>query len=238
MRGTIISHIAARLVIRFFPALFFLLWMMLWPLINIARGVPLGVSFQLLWLWPSFLTWTLTGLFFTALIWVERIIVKVYRPRQALASDRWTLPTALLSITSGILLLWVHYAFASGQMVIGTIPWRNINGTPIPGGGLIPGQLFYQGIVDMWTYAGITAVVAGAVSISLVVKPRVPVAAGVILALAVAFLLTFAGMFSLNGSGLMITPAYFYWFPTVAIGLMIGALVFLLGFGTRRGLPS
>ncbi len=236
MRGTIISHIAARLVIRFFPALFFLLWMMLWPLINIARGVPLDVSFQLLWIWPLFWTWTLTGSFFTALIWVGRMIVKGYHPRHTLASNRWTLPSYLLSITGGILLLTVHYAFASGEMVIDIIP-LNTHGLSLPGGRLIPGPLFYQQIVNAWTYAGIIAVAAGVVSISLVVKSRVLVAAGVILALVVACLLTLAGISSLNGSGLMIRPAYFYWFPTVAIGVMIGAVV-SLGSRTRRGLSS
>ena len=100
---------------------------------------------------------------------------------------------------------------------------------------MIPGQLFYQQMVDMWTYAGVIAVVAGVVSISLAVKSRVLVGAGVILTLVVACLLTFAGISLLDGSYLMISPAYFSWFPAIAIGVMISAVV-SLGFTTRRGL--
>jgi len=212
--------------VRFLPLLFLLVWTITPIIVNIALwGIPIlwRIDFQ------SFLIWIEYGLSLGLAVWaMESVLIH----RQNLPVIRgWGTVASILSIVGGVILLLVSFAFYQGSLAFFQRFPQGCEFCPL----ILGSEILGQQIIQPWIYAGISAVVAGALALWLVSHPRLYPALASICALSISFLLFLRTAFTINAwNNLYMQPVYFEWLTGAAVSAILAATL-ILPVGLWRG---
>ena len=214
-------------LVPFFPLLFLVAWIAIPIIVNIAWS---GISILGMIDFQSYVIWVGYGLSLAMAVWaIESVLV--YR-RYLTTIRRWSITASILSIVGGVILLLLALAFYLGSLSFFQRLPQGCEYCPY-----VSSEFQTQQIIHPWIYAGILAVVAGAIMWWLTFDPRLSAALISISALSVSFLLFLWSAFTITASSnLYIGPVYFEWLTGAAVSAILASTL-ILPVGVWQGKP-
>jgi len=184
--------------------------------------VLLGISIVGLIDLQSYLIWVGYGLSLTLAVWaIESILI--YK-RFLATIRRLSITASILSFAGGVIFLLVAWAFYLGSLSFYQRFPEGCMYCPL----ILGPEFLIQQIIQPWIYAGILAVVAGALTLWLSVRPRLYVGLISIGSLFLSFLLFLRSAFTIMAwSNLYMQPVYFEWLTGAAVSAILSATLIL-----------
>ncbi len=213
------SNDTLKRLVPFFPLLFLVAWMATPIVVNLPwSGLSTLGRIDL----QSYLIWIGYGLSLTLATWaIESVLIH----RRNLAAIRgWSITASILSTAGGVILLLVTLAFYMDTLVFFQRLPQGCEYCPL----ILGSEFLTQEIIQPWIYAGILAVVAGAISWWLAISPRLYAMLISIGALSTSFLLFLGTAFTITAwSNLYMQPIYFGWLTGAAVSAILAATLVL-----------
>jgi len=210
-------------LVPFFPLVFLMAWMAAPIVVNIALyGIFIVGEIDI----QSYLIWVEYGLSLTLTVWaVESFLV---HRRNLTMIREWSVTASILSTVGGVILLLLSSAFYTGTLDFFQRLPQGCVYCPLILSPEFLRQRIIQQIIQPWTYAGIFAVVAGAISLWLGIKPHLYAALSSIGALSTSVLLFLGSALTITALGnVYIQPLYVEWFAGAAVSAILAATLIL-----------